>query len=285
MAYKQYKLKVKIGEEVKDKNGVTNFGAISMNNSKAYCLKTNKDNNKSILFRFRHYKNSSNGVTTATIENKLVHGNGSTFYKGNLWIATGTDKIVKIIPEKSLSKTYEYKYRDKDKDKDKDEYEISAISYYKNNKFIVKTKKIDNGKRIEYRIIKFEGTPPVYFIDDSEPKIQVNNVKAKNEYTILQDIFYNYKTNLLYIIVCKKSILNENAILVVNLAGKYAGTKDNRIYTPDKVLIVKEKNYEKFELESMDLMPNGKFIMACNIEKGNAQKDAMVYEISRKLLS
>lgn len=277
MAYKQYNLETKIVTPVEDKNGTTNFGAISMNGATAYCIKTNGADNKSTLFRFEDYKAPSS--TTAVFSNKLGHGNGSAFYNGSLWVATQNSDIIRIKPEESLSTPYTFTPASA-----KDKFNISGIAYYKNNKFIIKSKTLLDGEKLEYRIIQFSGTNKTYSVDTSEPIITVTNSKFSNGYVIPQDIFY--KSDLLYIVLSKeykKDYSRETAILVIDLAGTYTGSAADRVYTPKEVLIIKENSYTKFEIESLDVAPDGNLVMACNIE-GNNKADSIIKEVSRTLI-
>lgn len=277
MAYKQYNVKTKIVTPVADLNGTTNFGSISMNGGTAYCIKTNGVNTKSTLYRLNDYKNKT--ATTGVFSNKLGHGNGSAFYNGSLWVATGKTDIIRIKPEESLSTPYTFTPASGET-----KYNISSISYYKNNKFIVKSRTLSEGAKLEYRIIQFSGTNKTYSVDKSEPTITVTNSKLSNGYKITQDIFY--KSNMLYIVLCKEykpGYSRENAILMVDLAGTYSGSATERVYTPKEVLIIKENSYTKFEVESLDVAPDGNFVMACNIE-GNSTNDSIIKEVSRTLI-
>lgn len=274
MAYKQYNVKTKIVTPVADLNGTTNFGSISMNGGTAYCIKTNGANTKSTLYRLNDYKNKT--ATTGVFSNKLGHGNGSAYNNGSLWVATGKTDIIRIKPEESLSTPYTFTPASGET-----KYNISSISYYKNNKFIVKSRTLSEGAKLEYRIIQFSGTNKTYSVDKSEPTITVTNSKFSNGYDTTQDILY--KSNMLYIILTKGENLTENAILVIDLAGTYSGSATNRVYTPKEVLIIKENSYTKFEVESLDVAPDGNLVMACNIE-GNGKGDSIIKEVSRTLI-
>ena len=261
----------KVVTKVADKDTATNFGAITMNGSTAYCIKTNSSDTKSVLFKYPKYTSSSK--TTANFSNVMGHANGITFNNDSLWIATKTPKIIRIKPKESLNKYYTFNPASTVAK----HYNISCITSYKDNTFLVKTGTSiyleEKFPCLNYSVITFSGSKKEYSFKEYNT-IKVINPKYKEKYTTTQDICYH--NGKLYIILTKEG-LKENAILVADLTKDiYAQDSTGTYFMPSEIFILNKTNYKKYEIESLDFNSQGKMIMASNILHPNQQDSILI---------
>ena len=85
----------------------------------------------------------------------------------------------------------------------------------------------------------------------------------------------------MFILQCNNAN-NVNKIMVVNLSGESETYKGNKLYTPQDIITVdKQKDYSKYEIESLVIAPKRLIVMVANIvPKGTKTADDAVERIS-----
>ena len=107
------------------------------------------------------------------------------------------------------------------------------------------------------------------------------HVKNTTGFSTGQDIYYDAKTDCLFLPFCDLANCN-NKIMVVNLSGAYEMHKGNKLYTPqDTIVINKKGKYTRYEVESVAITENREMLMAVNLRKlGAGSDDDAVEKIS-----
>lgn len=247
MSVKKTEQMYSIGTYDKDKV-CTNLGAMCINGSTLYSLKTNSDNNKTALLTTTDYSSSSRHTSqTGKTFNNMNHANGMAYYNGALYVATMNDKtepikIVKISTEGEEIDTYTCARN------------ISAITYYENGKFIVSL-----GPSGSYRRYGIG-----YFSDQNFVIDFTFDVSTINAYPTAQDI--HYEDGFLYIPTSDKESKYKNKILKVNIGSSLTGTE---IFESNDIKIAQiDYNCDGkdvlFEIESLDINTKGTLVYCVN---------------------
>lgn len=177
-----------------------NPGGFALNGVTGYCLKTHTSgvdlkNKGSVLLSSANVDTTAfTAVSKNTILTTMGHGNGMTYYKGNLYVAaydraTGRREIAKLSTDGKLVATYQC-----------DDI-IGGIAHYNNDSFIVvdytKTGKLNYAYKPLFHIGHF--TSDRFVKDQSFSVINPSYSTADDVGNVLQDIHYDYEHGLFFI--------------------------------------------------------------------------------------
>ena len=247
-------------QAVPDVNKCTNLGCYSMKEREAYAVKTRKDQMLSTIYYFPDFEKPYT-KTFKVEKGELGHGNGmccAEKYMIRVKYGKLTDNLtngIKIsVPEAT-----------------------GAIAFYKKSHLIIKVKS-RNGYltfMMGKILINEKGTAGRF------DTLWTFYVKNTTGFSRGQDIYYDAQTDCLFIPQCNNAN-NVNKIMVVNLSGESETYKGNKLYTPQDIITVdKQKDYSKYEIESLVIAPKRHIVMVANIvPKGTKTADDAVERIS-----
>lgn len=266
--------------EVKDIDGCTNLGCISIVGDILYCIKTNSDNNKGYLCKYKGSGVSWSKLGEPIKINGNVHAaNGMTYYKNPsnndeaLFVSCNTSTANRKIVKLSLSGTVLQSYSCGSAGR------FGAISAYKNGKFFA----MANDKNTPSRICIMVGV----FNDDGNSFDVLDTYYVENSgYSVTQDIYYNESAGLF--ICTTEPGTCRSMILQVDFDGKFSPkpSTGQDYKAIDKIAVWKDnvelnnvKMYKTYQLESIDLDSQNRIVGVGNIVKNvtGAKNDSIQY--------
>lgn len=262
----QYKGKTERLAAIENISGCKGMGGMANDGNKAWVLKTNSDDTLSTLYYYNDYEKD---VTARyQVSNLLGHGNSMTCSPNYLFFGCRSWKD----PSSPLSKTILRVPRDFDgnwnkKVKITTPDDIFNLTYYKTHHFIVG--RLNFGGFLRFSI----GKNTINGSTGTMQYISTFLVRNTSNYGMGQDIFYDTKKNLLFIIRTQQDEdgrLVRNKIMVVNLGSATETYENYPLYTPQDIITVSKQSntdYKTYEIESLGLDPDRRIVMVCNIYK------------------
>lgn len=260
--------------EVPNVKGCSNFGTFCIVGSKAYALKTNAQDSKSVLYKIKDFSDPSKAkiVSKKTIKG-LGHGNGMDYYDGKLWVATSKypdesdAQVVALSLDGAVLDTYTA------------DTKISSLTRYKQGQFLVG---IGNNINDEYTVFKTAE------IDETNKRLvfrdafSVQGPSAEDyEWVIPQDIHYNASDKCLYAVYAMRRVTDRNCkdnnVFKIDLSD---GIENGRLYSETKRFTIDtlSKKATLFEVESW--ATDGK-INYCAINRKGSGDDG-IFKISNE---
>lgn len=251
------------------KQKCTNLGTMQIVGNDIYCLKSNNEGTASVLYRITNYKTAPKIAAQYLVKQgssvaSLGKANGMAYYNGLFYVATMKtpsqgNQIIAISKEGVIKEKYKCTSEGSD-------FKVTAITYYQNGDFIIKSSKGFSTVKLLNGEIKFGTTFSVDILKTPEVSSQ--------------DI--HFEEGYLYVVQSIKSAsesyTKRNRILKISLKnGVTAGIK----YSPSDILIDNStsSNTTQYELESVDLVGTTKYV--CVNVLGNGKTDG-IYIITRK---
>ncbi|MDO4339813.1 MAG: hypothetical protein Q4C91_17245 [Eubacteriales bacterium] len=270
---------------IKNASGCTDLGCMAIVGATAYCIKTNSENTRSVLYTVKDYQKytTSNPESNYTVKEigNLYHANGMAYYNKKLYVVgyineTNTKKGIYKAFRVSLSGTCEVTYNMPCK--------VSAISYYKNGKFILRADgyaKTDNAGSI-YDCFMIGTFDDEVFTKDSEFYVKRGGYRTKQDITYARNHLIVPTTGEI-----DNAYLN-NKILLYFIGENEPKTFEEKAtgkvysyYPIDTVLNLNKtvtQNYNKYEVESPQLVGD-QIVFVANIEQTVVPKSADGFQL------
>lgn len=251
---------------VRDVDGCVNFGCMALDGREAWGLKTDMEENLSVLYYCRdvftrvtrHYR----------IENLLGHGNGMTCDRDFLYFAAARGDVP---PQRQnryilrLPRSFRGDLKDAVKIETPDP--VTAISYYKKDHVIIRVRSDVKGF-MKYAIGRIS-------VDEAAKSGSMRYVSYiyVNQDTaglLTQDIYFDRSRRLLFIPVSRRDdegLILTNRIFIVDMAGPREIMNESRTFTPISAIAIdmdEESGFRKFEVESLGIGPDGRIILSAN---------------------
>lgn len=265
-------------QAVKNENKCSNFGCYAINGKEAYGVKTKDDQQVSTIYYFPDFQKPYT-KTYKVGKGYLGHGNGMCCAEKYIFFTCWVRKAEAGKQQKYLRRVKYGKLTDNLTNSIKITVPeaTSGITFYKKSHLIIKQSSVDG--YLTFRMGK------IVINEDGKAgnfeTVWTIHVKNTTGFSTGQDIYYDTKTDCLFLPFCDLANCN-NKIMVVNLSGAYEMHKGNKLYTPqDTIVINKKGKYTKYEVESVAITADREMLMAVNIKKlGADREDDAVEKIS-----
>ena len=248
----------------------TNPGGMVFVGNTAYILKTDGNDSCSVLMEYQNYNSSTRKLITHKIVDKkgavtsIGHGGGLTYYNGNFYTPNG-NKIHEINKKGVIQKTYTVTGL-------KGPSSISHITYCRSGNFIVASPKnyaetsagvkcSQELKNKPYRVFYtaiLEGNNFVI-----KKKFFVPIAFSDNKAHLSQDFTYRKFNGKGYLIFPSYDTVSRR-MSVIDMVDISETIKDKQVYNPVKRLRTKAKTATFYEVESIDVGPDGKMYLVAN---------------------
>ncbi len=258
--------KVKALAAVRSMSGCVNFGCMAIRGEEAWGLKTNEEQNLSILYYCRnvnfmvsrHYE----------IRDLLGHGNGMTRDADFLYFGCA---LVDVPPQEQnryiLRVPRDFRGDLRDAVRITTPTPVASLSYYKKDHIIATVRSDVPGYR-KFGIGKI--TVDETAKSGSMEYVSFIYVKLDTTDFIKQDIFFDRRKRLLFLPQNRRDAEGRilvNRIFIVNLAGPRRIMNGARTFEPVGVIAIDkdpQEGYTKFEVESLGLDSARRIVFAAN---------------------